>query len=185
MLTDSEKTKPYFEKPIKRGVQRRLGMFGLVICGSGIATAIVLTALSDNLEYFQSPTDVQANIQIIVETQSGQTGSMTGRFRLGGMVSEGSYKRKAGTLEHRFKVTDFSHEVEVIYQGALPDLFREGQGVVAVGGLENLDEAVVFVADEVLAKHDENYMPPEVAAALNRASEGLPRSDANSGGGGG
>jgi cytochrome c-type biogenesis protein CcmE len=90
------------------------------------------------------------------------------RFRLGGMVSKGSFQRQAGSLEVSFVVTDYKHELPVKYTGVLPDLFREGQGVVAHG---RMDKAGVFVADEVLAKHDEKYMPPEVERSLKKNSE--------------
>lgn len=135
--------------------KRRLYMVvaGLLLLGT--ATALVLTAFQDNLVFFYSPTDVQAK-------KVGEDR----RFRLGGLVKEGSVV-KAGS-EVRFTVTDMNADLPVSYAGILPDLFREGQGVVAEG---KLDRSGVFVAKEVLAKHDENYMPPEVADALKKSGQ--------------
>ena len=121
----------------------------------GVAVTLVLTALNDNLVFFYSPTQV-AEKKIAPER----------RFRLGGLVEAGSVT-KAGT-ETRFVVTDTQKTVPVVYRGILPDLFREGQGVVAEG---SLGPDGVFVAREVLAKHDENYMPPEVAKAIKDAGQ--------------
>jgi len=100
------------------------------------------------------------------------------RFRIGGMVVKGSVQRKPGDLKVRFVLTDFAHEVPVEYSGVLPDLFREGQGIIAHGTLRP-DGA--FVADEVLAKHDEKYMPPEVAASLKNKTAGRPQSEGPTG----
>jgi len=119
----------------------------------GVAATLVLTALNDNIVFFYSPTQV-------AEKHPGPER----RFRLGGLVEQGSVK-KNGT-EVRFTVTDLQKTVPVVYRGLLPDLFREGQGVVAEGAL-NADG--VFVAREVLAKHDENYMPPEAGQAIDKA----------------
>ena len=138
--------------------KRRLYMLGLALLGLGSATALALTAFQDNLVFFYSPSDLQA-----------KTLPPEQLFRLGGLVETGSVERRgddARTVEVRFRITDLEHSVPVIYAGILPDLFREGQGVVAEGRLR---PDGVFVAREVLAKHDENYMPPEVADALNRA----------------
>ena len=121
----------------------------------GVAATLVLTALNDNLVFFYSPTQV-AEKKIAPER----------RFRLGGLVEAGSVQ-KAGQ-ETRFVVTDTQKTVPVVYRGILPDLFREGQGVVAEG---SLGPDGVFVAREVLAKHDENYMPPEVAKAIKDAGQ--------------
>ena len=121
----------------------------------GIATALVLTAFEKNLVFFFTPSQVAAN-----EAPSGKT------FRIGGMVLEGSVKREG--VEVRFSVTDTAKSIPVVYQGALPDLFREGKGVVAQG---QLGTDGVFRAREVLAKHDENYMPPEAAEAVKKAHE--------------
>jgi cytochrome c-type biogenesis protein CcmE len=113
-----------------------------------------LTALQDEIAFFVSPSDIATG-----SVQSGK------RFRLGGLVVDGSV-HKGADGEVRFALTDAAHSVEVVYRGILPDLFREGQGIVAQG---TLDPAGEFVASEVLAKHDENYMPREVADALKRS----------------
>ncbi|RMG37214.1 MAG: cytochrome c maturation protein CcmE [Gammaproteobacteria bacterium] len=124
---------------------------GLIILG--VATALVLNALQGNLNYFFSPTEV-------AEHKAPEDHV----FRLGGMVEKGSVQRKEGELAVRFVVTDYHKQVPVVYEGILPDLFAEGQGVIAQG---KLAPDGTFVADEVLAKHDENYMPPEVAEAMS------------------
>jgi cytochrome c-type biogenesis protein CcmE len=136
---------------------KRLGIVFTALVGLGIATALVLNALEGNLSYFFSPTEVAAG-----EAPKERV------FRLGGLVEEGSVMREEGQIEINFVVTDMAERVKVTYTGILPDLFAEGQGVVAQGrmGSDN-----VFVADEVLAKHDETYMPPEVAAALEAAGK--------------
>jgi len=119
-----------------------------------LETALAMLAFRDNLLYFYNPSQVLAG-----DAPPART------FRIGGMVTEGSVVRTPGSLEVRFVVTDFRHSVPVRYEGLLPDLFREGQGVIAHGRLNAAGE---FVADEVLAKHDENYMPPEVAESLHQ-----------------
>jgi len=121
----------------------------------GVAVALVLSALNDNLVFFYSPSQV-AEKHVAPER----------RFRLGGLVEAGSVKKNG--QEVRFIVTDTHQSVPVVYRGLLPDLFREGQGVVAEGAL---GPDGVFVAREVLAKHDENYMPPEVAKAIKEAGQ--------------
>ncbi len=126
-----------------------------VVVGVGVATALVLKAFQENLLYFYSPTQVVAGEAPISRL-----------FRLGGMVVEGSVSRDPDSLEVSFELTDTAETVPVSYEGILPDLFREGQGIVANG---ELNEDGVFIAREVLAKHDENYMPPEVADALEEA----------------
>lgn len=131
--------------------QRRGVMIGGSVIVLMVAGLLVLSALRDTIVFFHTPTDVQAK-----KVEPGQ------RFRLGGLVQEGSIKRGQGT-DVGFAVTDKGATIEVTYRGILPDLFREGQGVVAEG---RIDEAGIFRADTVLAKHDENYMPPEVAKAL-------------------
>ncbi|NDH60968.1 MAG: cytochrome c maturation protein CcmE [Alphaproteobacteria bacterium] len=123
----------------------------------GCAATLVLTALSDNIVFFYSPTQI-AEKQIPPER----------RFRMGGLVEAGSVKKSADSQEIRFTVTDTHKTVAVVYRGLLPDLFREGQGVVAEG---SLGADGVFVAREILAKHDENYMPPEVAKALKDSGQ--------------
>jgi len=130
-------------------------LIGLVLGGVIVAAGLAMRAFRENLLYFFSPSQVAAG-----EAPEGRT------FRLGGVVVEGSVEREAGSLTVGFVVTDFAHSLPVEYTGPLPDLFKEGQGVVALGRLEPNGE---FVAEEVLAKHDENYMAPEVANALERA----------------
>jgi len=134
--------------------RRRLILVLGIVVGVSIAGALALSAFRRNVTFFFDPTQVAAG-----QVPRGE------RFRLGGMVTQGSLHRAAGSLEVRFIVTDFSHEVPVSYTGVLPDLFREGAGVVAHG---RLGGDGTFVADEVLAKHDEKYMPPEVARSLKR-----------------
>jgi cytochrome c-type biogenesis protein CcmE len=138
--------------------QRRLWMVVGIIGGVAIATGLALKAI-DNSIGFRSPTDVLEQ-HIAVDK----------RFQLGGMVAPGSVQRTPGSLEVRFTVTDFHHQVPVRYEKVLPDLFKENAGVVANG---RLDARGVFVADEVLAKHDENYMPPAVGEALKKGESRL------------
>jgi cytochrome c-type biogenesis protein CcmE len=123
----------------------------------GVATALVLKALEGNLTLFVTPSDVAAN-----KAPQGRA------FRIGGMVEKGSLKRDG--VEVRFVVTDTAKTIPVVYRGALPDLFREGKGVVAQG---TLGADGVFQAREVLAKHDENYMPPDAAHAVEKAQKTL------------
>jgi cytochrome c-type biogenesis protein CcmE len=123
-----------------------------ILVGVGIATAFALQAFNKNLLYYYSPTQIHAG-----EAPDARS------IRVGGLVENGSVQREPGSLEVRFTLTDFSKTVGVSYTGVLPDLFREGQGVIARGKLR--DDGV-FVAEEVLAKHDENYMPPEVKDSL-------------------
>ncbi len=134
---------------------RRKRLFAVlgILAGVAAAAALAMLAFEDNLLYFYNPTQVLAG--------DAPDGRM---FRIGGMVTEGSLARTEGSLEVRFVVTDYRHSVPVRYEGVLPDLFREGQGVIAHG---RMGEGGEFVADEVLAKHDENYMPPEVAESLH------------------
>ena len=134
---------------------RRLLLVGGVMVGVGLAVGLALRAFQENLLYFFSPSQVAAG-----EAPTGRS------FRLGGMVADGSIAREEGSLTVRFTVTDFAQSLPVEYTGVLPDLFREGQGVVTRGYLDTQGR---FVAEEVLAKHDENYMPPEVAEALRQA----------------
>jgi len=134
--------------------RRRLALVLGIVAGVSIAGALALSAFRQNVTFFFDPTQVAAG-----QVPTGD------RFRLGGMVTQGSLHRAPGSLEVHFMVTDFSHDVPVSYTGVLPDLFREGAGVVAHGRLR---PDGTFVADEVLAKHDEKYMPPEVARSLKR-----------------
>ncbi len=137
--------------------KQRLMLIGLMLVGIGLAATFALKAFNENLMYFFSTSDV-------VEGKAPNDAL----FRLGGMVVKGSVERPGKDLLVRFKLSDFSKEVTVEYSGILPDLFREGQGIVAKG---RLNENGVFVAEEVLAKHDENYMPPEVADSLKQKPE--------------
>ena len=138
---------------MKSRTQRKL-FIGAVLIGITVAGFLTYRALQENLLYFFSPTQVAAG-------EAPQR-----NFRLGGMVVAGSVKREIGTLNVSFVVTDNVHSVPVKYNRVLPDLFREGAGAVVVGRMGDDGE---FLADEVLAKHDENYMPPEVAEALEKA----------------
>jgi len=140
--------------------RKRLLAVIAVLTGVGAATALAMLAFEDNLLYFYNPTQVLAG--------EAPTDRM---FRIGGMVTEGSVKRTDGTLQIRFVVTDYKQSIPVRYEGLLPDLFREGQGVIAHGRLTADGE---FVASEVLAKHDENYMPPEVAESLHLPTPARP-----------
>lgn len=124
----------------------------------GVAVALVLNAFRSNLVFFYSPSQLAAQ-----QTPAART------FRLGGLVQTGSLETRGTSI--RFAITDNAQTVPVRYEGLLPDLFKEGKGVVAQGQLRD----GVFVAREVLAKHDENYMPPEAAAALARARQGDPK----------
>ena len=133
---------------------KRAAAIALGVVALGAATALVLTAFEQNLVFFFTPSQVAAN-----EAPQGRT------FRIGGMVLPGSVKRDG--VEVRFVVTDTAQTVPVSYRGALPDLFREGKGVVAQG---QLGADGVFAAKEVLAKHDENYMPPDAKHALDKAT---------------
>ena len=139
--------------PRKRRALAIVGGLGLL----GLATALVLNALQSNLVFFFSPTQVVAH-----------EAPASGSFRVGGLVEEGSLRRDADGLTLRFAVTDTAHAVPVTYQGLLPDLFREGKGVVVAG---KMGTDGVFRATEVLAKHDENYMPPEAADAIKKAEQ--------------
>jgi cytochrome c-type biogenesis protein CcmE len=134
--------------------QRRLTLVIGVLAGVAIAGGLTLRALRENVMFFFDPSQVVAGQAPVGE-----------RFRLGGMVKKGSVQRTPGSLEVNFIVTDFRHELPVRYTKVLPDLFREGQGVVAHG---RIGTDGIFVADEVLAKHDEKYMPPELARALKK-----------------
>jgi len=134
---------------------KRLAAIGLGLAALGVAAALVLSAFQENLVFFFTPSQIAAQ-----EAPQGKT------FRIGGMVETGSVKRDG--VDVRFLITDTAKAVPVVYRGALPDLFREGKGVVAQG---QLGADGVFRAREVLAKHDENYMPPEATEAVQRAQE--------------
>jgi cytochrome c-type biogenesis protein CcmE len=145
--------------------QRRLGLVIGIVVGVSIAGTLALSAFRQNVTFFFDPSQVAGGQVPVGE-----------RFRLGGMVTKGTVQRAPGSLEVRFVVTDFAHDVPVSYSGVLPDLFREGAGVVAQG---HLRADGTFVADEVLAKHDEKYMPPAVAKSL-KIRHGEARSDPGS-----
>jgi cytochrome c-type biogenesis protein CcmE len=132
--------------------QQRMLAVGLAAVGIVIAAALTLRAFQENMMFFVDVTEV---------TKGNYPADRN--FRVGGLVVDGSVRREPGELEVRFDVTDMSNVLTVAYNGILPDLFREGQGIIAHG---RLDDSGVFIADEVLAKHDENYMPPEVADSL-------------------
>ncbi len=138
--------------PIRK---KRLTLIGMMVAGIGIATFLALKAFDDNLMFFFSPSEVVAG-----EAPTGHP------FRVGGLVTDGSVRRLPDGLTTKFDLTDNAETISVQYTGILPDLFREGQGIVAMGQLDGQGN---FVADEVLAKHDENYMPPEVADSLKTA----------------
>ena len=133
---------------------KRLAIAAGIVCAVGVAVALVLNAFQSNLVFFYSPTQVAQH-----EAPAGRS------FRLGGLVEQGTVKRDG--VHVNFIVTDTARSVPVRYEGILPDLFKEGKGVVAQGKLQD----GVFVAKEVLAKHDENYMPPEAAEALKNAAK--------------
>ena len=135
--------------------KQRLIFVMVLLVGFGAAIGLALFAFQKNLLYFYSPSQIASG-----EVETGQM------FRLGGLVVEGSVKRESDGITTVFDLTDTADSITVSYTGLLPDLFREGQGIVAQG---KIDQQGVFVAQEVLAKHDENYMPPEVAEALNEA----------------
>jgi cytochrome c-type biogenesis protein CcmE len=134
---------------------QRLALVGIGLVAIAAIVGLVLNAFQSNLVFFYSPTQIAAN-----EAPAGRT------FRVGGIVEPGSVKRDG--VQVAFTVTDTAKTVDVRYQGILPDLFKEGKGVVAQGQLKN----GVFEAKEVLAKHDENYMPPEAAEAMEKARKG-------------
>ncbi len=138
--------------------KKRLILILAMVIGVGIATALAVTAFNDNLMFYFSPSEVAEGKAPVDHP-----------FRVGGLVTMGSVKRQEDGLTVRFTLTDNQATVPVQYTGILPDLFREGQGIIAKG---RLNDSGVFVADEVLAKHDENYMPPEVADSLKTAQHG-------------
>ena len=140
--------------------KKRLIIILAILVGVGAAVALALSALQQNINLFYTPTQI-ANGEAPLDT----------RIRAGGMVEDGSLKRSGDSLDVQFVVTDFNKSVTIQYRGNLPDLFREGQGIVALG---KLNAQGVVVADEVLAKHDEKYMPPEVTKALNESGQSAP-----------
>ncbi|HEY1044700.1 MAG TPA: cytochrome c maturation protein CcmE [Telluria sp.] len=139
---------------------KRLALVGASIAALGVAATLVLSAFRENLVFFFTPSQVAAG-------EAPRSAS----FRIGGMVEMGSVRRQPDGVTVSFAVTDNAQAITVRYRGALPDLFREGKGVVAQG---RLGEGAVFVADQVLAKHDENYMPPEAAYAMKQGAAARP-----------
>jgi cytochrome c-type biogenesis protein CcmE len=136
---------------------KRLGLIVVGLVGLGVALTLIFQAFNSNMVFFFSPSDVQA-----------KQAPMDRVFRLGGLVEEGSLQREDDGLTVHFRVTDNAETIPVVFTGILPDLFREGQGVVAQG---QLNSSGIFEAKEVLAKHDETYMPPEVAEALEKTKQ--------------
>lgn len=134
---------------------KRVTFIVVALAGLGFASFLVLRAFQDNLVFFFSPTQVAAK-----EAPTDRT------FRIGGLVEEGTLRRENDGLTVRFTVTDTAASIPVVFKGILPDLFKEGRGCVAQG---KIDANGVFQADEVLAKHDENYMPPEAGKAIDKA----------------
>ena len=134
--------------------QQRMLAVGLAVVGVAIAAGLTLRAFSDNMMFFVEVSDV-------IEGKYPHERN----FRIGGLVVAGSIEREEGSLDMSFRVTDMRCELDVVYTGVLPDLFREGQGVVAHG---RMDDNEIFVADKILAKHDENYMAPEVAESIGK-----------------
>ena len=132
--------------------KKRLTIILAIVLGSSIAVGLTLYALKQNINLFYSTTQVA----------KGEA-PQDARIRVGGMVVKGSLKRSPNSLRVEFKITNYEHDVTVVFTGILPDLFREGQGIIAQG---KLDSNGIFQADEVLAKHDENYMPPEIKDSL-------------------
>ncbi|WP_339650452.1 cytochrome c maturation protein CcmE [Halopseudomonas pelagia] len=137
--------------------KKKLWLILLVVAGVGIAVALALTALQQNINLFYTPSQI-----------AGGEAPVDTRIRAGGMVVEGSVARNPDSLAVQFAVTDGAQQVLISYSGILPDLFREGQGIVALG---RLTEDRMLMADEVLAKHDEEYMPPEVAQAMEKVNQ--------------
>jgi cytochrome c-type biogenesis protein CcmE len=138
--------------------KRRLALVFLLLLGVGTSVALALTAFKQNLQLFYSPTQISAG-----EAPTDHV------IRVGGMVMAGSLQRATDSLKIHFDVTDTAKHMTVNYEGILPDLFREGQGIVAIGKIQPDGS---FLATEILAKHDENYMPPEVADAVKTAQQG-------------
>lgn len=132
--------------------KQRLAWVLLLVLGVALAAALGATAFRENLMYFHTPTDVVSG-----------AAPYGANFRLGGVVQEGSVSRETGSLSVQFVLADCDHAVPVSFEGILPDLFREGQGIVTTG---RIDENGAFIASQVLAKHDENYMPPELEQRL-------------------
>ena len=144
---------------MKPARKKRLFFIVFLITGVAIAASFAMYAFNQNLMFYFSPTDVKKG-----------KAPANKLFRMGGMVVEGTFKKEAKSLKVHFDLTDYEKTVSVEYEGILPDLFREGQGIISRG---KLNAQGVFIAEEVLAKHDENYMPPEVAESLKKAKAQL------------
>jgi cytochrome c-type biogenesis protein CcmE len=144
---------------VKAARKKRLFFIVFLVAGVTLAAGFAMYAFNQNLMFYFSPTDVKQGKAPVNKI-----------FRMGGMVVEGTFKKEPKSLKVHFDLTDYEKTVSVEYEGILPDLFREGQGIISRG---KLNEQGVFVAEEVLAKHDENYMPPEVAESLKKKKEQL------------
>jgi len=144
---------------VKPARKKRLFFIIFLIAGVTLAAGFAMYAFNQNLMFYFSPTDVKQGKAPVNKI-----------FRMGGMVVEGTFKKEPKSLKVHFDLTDYEKTVSVEYEGILPDLFREGQGIISRG---KLNEQGVFMAEEVLAKHDENYMPPEVAESLKKAKDKL------------
>jgi len=144
---------------VKAARKKRLFFIVFLVAGVALAAGFAMYAFNQNLMFYFSPTDVKQGKAPVNKI-----------FRMGGMVVEGTFKKEPKSLKVHFDLTDYEKTVSVEYEGILPDLFREGQGIISRG---KLNEQGVFVAEEVLAKHDENYMPPEVAESLKKAKDKL------------
>jgi cytochrome c-type biogenesis protein CcmE len=136
--------------------RRRMMFVALILLAAGGATAFALSAFKDNVLYYYTPTQLLTN-----SVPQGRA------LRIGGMVSQGSVHREPGSLDVKFVITDFAKDVPVSYSGVLPDLFREGQGVIVRGRMDGS----TFAAQEVLAKHDEKYMPPDISDSVRKAHD--------------
>ena len=139
--------------------KKRLFFIVFLVAGVTLAAGFAMYAFNQNLMFYFSPTDVKQGKAPVDKL-----------FRMGGMVVDGTFKKEPGSLKVHFDITDYEKTVTVQYEGILPDLFREGQGIISRG---KLNSDGVFIAEEVLAKHDENYMPPEVAESLEKARKSL------------
>lgn len=144
---------------MKAARKKRLFFIVFLVAGVTLAAGFAMYAFNQNLMFYFSPTDVKQGKAPVDKL-----------FRMGGMVVEGTFKKEPKSLKVHFDLTDYEKTVSVEYEGILPDLFREGQGIISRG---KLNEQGVFIAEEVLAKHDENYMPPEVAESLKKAKDKL------------
>ena len=144
---------------MKPARKKRLFFIVFLVVGVSLAAGFAMYAFNQNLMFYFSPTDVKQGKAPVDKL-----------FRMGGMVVEGTFKKEPKSLKVHFDLTDYEKTVSVEYEGILPDLFREGQGIISRG---KLNAGGVFVAEEVLAKHDENYMPPEVADSLEKAKKKL------------